>query len=197
MEASSKPLDVDAELLEDRIIGWRNRVRRARQQVISQLESRPIFPDESWQSTGSTPEFAESVAKAFAGRVSWLPNHYFLPDDSLMLLLRGEEMGLLDVGYGITMALNVSLGKNLIDAKTFGDLVTITRNSPVREPLPEVSQAVRKADRLRASFLAVGSAFAICVGFWLPEATGHMGWISIMYAGILGFYIYGNKALHG
>jgi hypothetical protein len=91
------------------IVGWMiagcryyARIQRAQEQVALQLKSRPLFPGQKWRDVGVPPELAERVAKSLADRMTWLPNHHFLPDDPLQYILLDEDgMGPFEATFAI------------------------------------------------------------------------------------------------
>jgi hypothetical protein len=112
------------------IIGWivggfrqYARIGRAIDEVIGLLRRRDAFSRERWQDEGLPPELAERVAKAIANRITWLPNHHFLPEDPLKLLLLDEDgMGFFEADFAIQTALGIKLRFGM-QLESFRDLV--------------------------------------------------------------------------
>src|SRR6185312_225011 len=112
------------------IIGWAiggylqfSRIDRAILDMHRQLKRREHFPSEEWSAVGVEPTEAERVARAVAGGVA-SPNHHFLPDDSLMLLLLDEEgLGFLVALFAIEKELGVVIRPGEFSVEgTFRDL---------------------------------------------------------------------------
>ena len=114
------------------LIGWIigaqrqvSRTNRAKAEVREQLQQRHRFPSEAWSEAGFDPDRIEAAAKALPSWLSYLPNHYFRPDDPIQLLtLDWEGMGLLEASYAVSQVLGNRIDPKLIlNMRTFADFV--------------------------------------------------------------------------
>ena len=99
------------------IIGWIigfqlqcSRTYRACDEVVAQLKERRAFPTDAWDAIGGCPIRAEQVAKIVMRAAEWLPNHYFLPNDPMLLLTLEEEgLGFFDCIHEINQAMGIRI----------------------------------------------------------------------------------------
>jgi hypothetical protein len=115
------------------LVGWLigaqrqvNRTNRAKAEVRKLLEKRSIFPSDAWRDAGFDPARAEAIAKALPTRLSYLPNHYFLPNDPILLVtLDWEGIGILEAGFAVYQCLGMRKmdPKLVIQMRTFADFV--------------------------------------------------------------------------
>ncbi len=113
------------------VVGWliaglmqAGRLERAILAVHDQLERRDCFPTEAWDDVGVASADAERVALAIADRLA-LPNHHFLPEDPLRLLLLDiDSLGYLEAKFAIgeELGVEVEISERLFHS-TFGDFV--------------------------------------------------------------------------
>jgi hypothetical protein len=77
------------------LLWWQHLCRRfeqAKAEVADLLRERSAFPAEAWREVDVDPVFAESVAQSISHMVVRKhPNHFYLPDDPLKLLLADVE----------------------------------------------------------------------------------------------------------
>ena len=121
------------------IVGWiiagsrqYARIRKAQEQVASQLRARPSFPTDEWENADVPVEFAERVANSLADRMTWLPNNHFSPSDPLQYILLDEDgMGPFEAMFAISKDLGVKLKPGcFIRFVTFKDLVVEAHGQP-------------------------------------------------------------------
>jgi len=75
-----------------------------------------IFAAEQWRIAGFSPDLAERVSRVLAERMR-LPNHYFLPDDPISLLLLDEEgMGRFEARFALRRSFGADLKPGAIVA---------------------------------------------------------------------------------
>ena len=106
---------------------YHRRMRPIHSAITQQLELRPSFPSEAWQ-TPQTADLANRVARIIANEIGW-PNGYFLPDDPLEILFfapfgdGGEGLAIfteIESNIGCTVRITPSLKH---DQATFADLI--------------------------------------------------------------------------
>ncbi len=105
---------------------YRRRMPPIHSAITQQLELRPSFPLEAWQ-TPRTADLANRVARIIANEIGW-PNGYFLPDDPLEIVFFAP-FG--DGGEGLAIFAEIEKTTGVVriapqlkdDHGTFGDLI--------------------------------------------------------------------------